>query len=67
MIIFGFLFGGLGFIFFTKPRENQKTKTFWRSFGFRSKDIFFLFSLNFFVIFLNLDFFFFFFRRKFYL
>ena len=36
---------------FTKPRENQKTKTFWRSFGFRSKDVFFWFSLSFFVFF----------------
>ena len=25
---------------FSKPRENQKTKTVWRSFGFRSKDVF---------------------------
>ena len=30
-----------------KPK-NQKTKTFWRSFGFRSKDGFFWFSLSFF-------------------
>ena len=30
-----------------KPK-NQKTKTFWRSFGFRSKDVFFWFSLSFF-------------------
>ena len=35
----------------TKPRENQKTKTFWRSFGFRSKDVFFWFSLSFIVFF----------------
>ena len=34
-----------------KPK-NQKTKTFWRSFGFRSKDVFFLFSLSFFCFFL---------------
>ena len=33
-----------------KPK-NQKTKTFWRSFGFRSKDVFFWFSLSFFVFF----------------
>ena len=33
-----------------KPK-NQKTKTFWRSFGFRSKDCFFWFSLSFFVFF----------------
>ena len=32
----------------TKPRENQKNKTFWRSFGFRSEDCFFWFSLSFF-------------------
>ena len=33
-----------------KPK-NQKTKTFWRSFGFRSKDVFFGF-LEFFLFFL---------------
>ena len=35
----------------TKPRENQKkqkNKTFLRSFGFRSQDCFFWFSLSFF-------------------
>ena len=35
----------------TKKPKNQKTKTFWRSFGFRSKDVFFGFSLSFFVFF----------------
>ena len=33
-----------------KPK-NQKTKTFWRSFGFRSKDCFFLVFLEFFCFF----------------
>ena len=36
-----------------KPKK-QKTKTFWRSFGFRSKDVFFVF-LEFFWFFLGLD------------
>ena len=39
----------------SKPRENQKTKAFWISFGFRSEDVFFLGFLE--CLFFGLDFF----------
>ena len=44
-----FSFNRKGFFYKTSRKpKNQKTKTFWRSFGFRSKDGFFWFSLSFF-------------------